>query len=233
MRISRSRPEVTTAIIEKAGSLGASLAGIAGMASLRNAPSCRDSSRGECPRDEGSFLVLALAHQASRPELDWWHGKGGTPGNHRLENIAGGLLNWLKEEFSLKARLFPYHAERGGVFLKDAAVLGRLGVVGKNNLLVTPEFGSRVRLRALALDFELEPMGPSSFAPCKSCDAPCLKACPQNAFKKGEYTRALCGRQMKLDEANIVITQETGETGPSSAHIEYCRACELACPAGE
>jgi len=97
-------------------------------------------------------LVLALVHDEGESELDWWDGERGTPGNRRLESIAKSLRQWLKEDLNSDAHLLPYHVEKGGIFLKDAAVLAGLGTIGMNNLLITPEFGPRVRLRALLLD---------------------------------------------------------------------------------
>jgi len=90
----------------------------------------------------------------------------------------------LNEEFSINARPLSYRIEEGGIFLKDAAALAGLGIIGKNNLLITPEYGPRVRLRALFLDLDLEPTGPIDFAPGEACDMPCRRACPQKAFRK-------------------------------------------------
>jgi len=71
----------------------------------------------------------------------------------------------------------PYHIENGGIYLKDAAVLAGLGTIGRNNLLITPEFGPRVRLRALLAGVDLPPTGPAGFDPCEGCPAPCLTDC--------------------------------------------------------
>jgi epoxyqueuosine reductase len=117
------------------------------------------------------------------------------------------------------AHLLPYHVEKGGIFLKDAAVLAGLGTIGMNNLLITPEFGPRVRLRALFLDAELAPTGPTDFAPCAGCDMPCRSACPQEAFKSGSYRKALCSEQMKTDEANAVVVEEGQKKDLSSEYM--------------
>jgi epoxyqueuosine reductase len=37
-------------------------------------------------------------------------------------------------------RPLQYKVEEAGMFLKDAATLAGLGIIGKNNLLITPEF---------------------------------------------------------------------------------------------
>ena len=53
----------------------------------------------------------------------------------------------MGEELGINALSLPYQIEFGGTFLKDSAVLAGLGVIGKHNLLVTPEFGSDLRLQ--------------------------------------------------------------------------------------
>ena len=212
---------IASQVIEKAIASGASLAGIANVVSLRDTPSYKIYGPVEWPVEAKSTLVLALPHEASDPELDWWDDKkGGTPGNRQLIKMAKSLSKCLSEEFNIRVRPLPYHVEKGGIFLKDAAVLAGLGIIGKNNLLITPGFGPRVRLRALFLDLVLESTGPIDFNPCEACNnMPCRHSCPQNAFRDGSYNRMLCNEQMKRDEANKAI------------FVKYCRACELACVA--
>ncbi|MFQ5811640.1 MAG: epoxyqueuosine reductase [Anaerolineae bacterium] len=229
-----------TAIIKKAKSLGASLAGIASVASLKDSPSYAiyDQSpyyesyeKVEWPVEAKSVLVLALLHDPSEPELDWWDDKPGrTPGNRQLMSMAKSLKQWMNDEFGINARPLPYRVEQGGILLKDAAVLAGLGTIGKNNLVITPQFGPRVRLRALFLDVDLEPTGPIDFDPCEGCDMPCRRACPRKAFRNGSYSRALCDLQMGEDEANEVIIENWGDGGSPGRVRKYCRACELACP---
>jgi epoxyqueuosine reductase len=101
----------------------------------------------------------------------------------------------------------PYQIEYGGAFLKDAAVLAGLGMIGKNNLLVTPQYGTRVRLRGMFIEAELEPTGPSTFDPCQGCGMPCQRACPQDAFRGGSFKRELCRKEQEYNE-------EHGEMAP-------------------
>jgi epoxyqueuosine reductase len=226
-----SESDVRLHIIEKCKSLGASLAGIGSAASLRDAPSYEVCGKVVFHEEARSVLVLALAHEPSKPELDWWDDKpGGTPGNRELARIGEQLKQWLKQELGITARHLPYHLEKGGIFLKDAAVLAGLGVIGQNNLVITPKFGSRVRFRALFLDADLEPTMLADFGPCDSCDRPCRRACPKNAFQSGSYNRPLCDDRMEEDQAHKIVIEKSGNDDSPTICIKYCRACELACP---
>jgi epoxyqueuosine reductase len=231
--VSSSDPDVSTQIIAQAKSSGASLAGIASISSLKNSPFHKVHREPVWPQGAKSVLVLGLHHKETEPELDWWDGNKGTPGNRRLIDVAKSLIEWLKKEFNLNAQDLPYHVEKGGIFLKDAAVLAGLGTIGMNNLLITPEFGPRVRFRALVVDVGLEPTSPIDFAPCESCDMHCGQVCPQDAFRSGSYSRMLCNEQMEIDITGKVIVKQREEKDLPFEYIKYCRACELACPVGK
>lgn len=205
------------------------MAGIVSVAALQNSPSHKIDGKVEWSAEAKSVLVLALAHKETEPELDWWGILGGTAGNRRLQITSKRLAQCLNEEFNIDAQLLPYQPGKGGIFLKDAAALAGLGIIGANNLLVTPGFGPRIRLRALLLDIQLVPTGPIDFSPCDNCDRPCWRACPQKAFSSGSYNSDLCENQMQEDEADAVIV-ENAEL--PMAYIKYCRDCELVCPIG-
>jgi len=219
-------------LLRHALSIGASMAGIASREALQNSRSYVACGLGPWPQNAESILVLGLAHPADQPRMDWWDGIQGTPGNRILVEIAGNIIEWLRLELGIAARDIPYRMEKGGIFLKDAAVLAGLGVIGRNNLLVTPPFGPRVRLRALFLDRILEPARPLEYAPCAACDAPCLRACPRKAFQGGRYERSLCRRQMDRDVARRKPGSKPAAGEPEKGWIKYCRRCELACPVG-
>jgi epoxyqueuosine reductase len=124
-----------------------------------------------------------------------------------------------------------------------------LGCIGKSNILVTPDFGPRVRLRALLLEQEILPTGPIEFDPCESCDEPCRQACPQYAFdeivfnpvqmgvtdlpgRDGNFSRPICNIQMQSD-IDAAIEDIDPQSGEMEKIIKYCRRCELACPVGQ
>lgn len=257
-------------IIDHAKKMGASVAGIAAVQALKKSPShfvfgklARYDGVGTqvsgkvkpgevCwPKFAGSAVVIGVEHPADQPELDWWQDglQGGTAGNRLLMDINSRLSEWLEHEMGFKTLKLPYHVENGGIFLKDAAVMAGLGCIGKNNLFVTPDYGPRVRLRAMLLDVELPATGPLEFDPCNGCAMPCRAACPQAAFQKkiyrqaelgldelpgrsGVYSRQRCNLQMQVDirnSANIKVDEQ----GTAGRRVKYCRLCEFACPVGK
>ena len=244
--------KIENTIIQKAKELGASLAGIARIDDLKASPSSEvyskkpfyeeydpDSAdyhefKGVEWRDEHkSMLVWALSHPASEPVLDWWSMKvpGFTLGNGVMRMQSKKLRIWLGEEHGIKALSLPYQIEYGGAFLKDSAHLAGLGVIGKNNLLVTPEFGTRLRLRGIFMEAELEPTGPIDFDPCNGCDKPYHRACPRDAFRSGSFERALCKQENDERYANEeMLDGSIMGIEEVSMVMKPCRFCELACP---
>jgi epoxyqueuosine reductase len=246
-----SKQSIETTIVEKALELGASLAGIARVKDLKASKSYKvyaqkpfyEEYDKESPnyfefkgvewRDEHkSVLIWALVHPVSEPELDWWSMKvpGFTPGNRVMRSQSKKLRTWLGEELGISALSLPYQIEFGGAFLKDSAALAGVGVIGKNNLLVTPEYGTRVRLRGIFMEAVLEPTGPTDFDPCSDCQKPCHKVCPRDAFRSGTFQRALCKLENDKREAAAVMLEGAimGIDEPSEVN-KPCRLCELAC----
>ena len=235
-----SSSKLAKKIIEKAKSLGASVAGVAQVEDLKESPShliCPqigmnldvpwqnikdDMQPAEVawPHDAVSAVVIGVEHSAREPELDWWDGKG-TPGNRILMRINKELAAWIEETFDCKTYKLPYLIEKGGIFLKDAAVMAGLGCIGRNNMVITPEYGPRIRFRALLLNREVEATGPLEFAPCQDCVQPCRTDCPVRAFEDtvpffqelgqsilpgtdGTYDRVTCNRKMEQDIEDAV-----------------------------
>jgi epoxyqueuosine reductase len=246
-------------ICEKAAEFGADIAGVASVEDLKHSPSHQicgqmpefagvgtrdtDPSMGgivRWPDGARSAIVIGAEHPADKPELDWWHkgsSGGNTAGNRLLMGIVSELAVWLEREHGIRCFELPYHIEHGGVYMKDAAVLAGLGHTGKNNMLVTPQYGPRVRLRAMLTDAVLPSAGVTGPDPCEDCDAPCRASCPREAFaervylsdeygqaelpgRTGVYGRLRCNQQM---------TADASMAGPV---VKYCRECELACPVG-
>jgi len=241
-------PSLSNEIIARARSYPGIRAGIARLKDVLRTPSyqvvpeaewstslssSQEGTLTEWPPGTRSVLVLGLYHPKNDPRLDWWD-RGNTNGNRRLMEISESLKQWLRKEHDLRAHPLPYHVEWGGLFLKDAAVLAGLGIIGQSNLLLHPEWGSQIRLRSILIEGDLQPNEPiEGFSPCETCDVLCHKVCPQNAFSSGAYRRPSCITQLNADAANKVPGGEIDENGKPIMVIKYCRACELACPVGK
>ncbi len=265
----KNRTSLSMEIINKAMEYGASLAGIANIQDLKKSPSHTtydmipaihtvgtEKGEGEeqnevtWPDKAGSAVVIAVEHPAEKPDLDWWVKglKGGTRGNAMLISVFSKLAQWLETHKQIRCIRIPYHIEKGGVYMKDSAVLGGLGCIGKNNMLISRRFGPRIRLRVMLMDVDLPSTGQSDFDPCKDCKEYCKKVCPRNVFDKkiyseknfkhnkmpgrdGDYDRIACNIQMENNIADIKSAEDKKENR-SAYEIKYCRQCELICPAG-
>lgn len=213
--------EIPKQMLDKALELGASVAGYVPAEKLRNCPSALAAGPQGFGTFSGTIVVLGLSHDPGQPELDWWEEGRGTPGDRILRRINRKLAAWLKDEYRITAHDIPYQPDDGGIYLKDAAVMAGLGIIGRNNLVINPRFGPRLRFRALWVDLEIgEPAIPPQESPCNACDHPCENACPMDALEGGAYSRGRCMARMESDKAQ------------KRKQVDHCRACELACPAG-
>ncbi len=237
--------ELRASLLARARDLGADLAGVASVDDLVTVTGGREPQAADrlgalpatepvCwPEEARSVVVVAVEHPRERPELDWWFGRIDPPGNRVLARVVQDLCDWAAGELGLRATHFPYHVERGGIYLKDAAVLAGLGCIGLNNLLVTPEFGPRIRLRALALDRELPSTGRSDFDPCADCGRPCRRGCPQGVFAA---TTGLDGTSSSADGAvphgaaphGGLLPARTGEFSRQRCYLQMDRDIESA-----
>jgi epoxyqueuosine reductase len=253
-------------IVETAMEKGATLAGIASMEALKVSAShtiynkmgnyagigtvkdddaLRDFQLFNWPDSVKSVLVIGLSHPEDKPELDWWDGKG-TPGNRILIDIIKRTSQQIENDLKVKTHKLHYYVEKGGIFLKDAAVLAGLGCIGKNNMLITPSRGPRIRLRALFIDAEIHPTGPIAFDPCAGCKVFCRRVCPEKAMdgkapifesmefserlpgRDGTYNREICNVRMEKD-----VAESTRNNDGREPTIKYCRKCEFVCPVGK
>lgn len=257
-------------ILKIALQCGADLAGIANVEDLKRAPAftvitkmpeyngvgtymrgVNDTFLSGVVWPEGmkSVVVLAYHHSVAEPKLDYWFEGYTTIGNKKLIE-AGKKLKTRLIEYGIETFSLNYHVEKGGIFLKDSGVVAGLGCIGKNNLLVTPQYGPHVRLRALGISLDLPSTGPSGYDPCKDCGTKCWEKCAKSAFAKqiysdkqlgrtelpgrvGNFDRTVCNVQMKEDEENMELLKIGLDSEEEAVKtIKYCRVCEYACPIG-
>ncbi|MGA3172807.1 MAG: hypothetical protein ABSE25_00100 [Syntrophorhabdales bacterium] len=106
--------------------------------------------------------------------------------NYRLDIIAYELAKAIER---MGARALPFAAsqmvdwknQKGHISHKHIAEAAGVGWIGRNNLLVHPLFGARLRLNTVLVDMDLVPARPLAFG-CGECAA-CIGACPASCIR--------------------------------------------------
>ncbi|HML26356.1 MAG TPA: epoxyqueuosine reductase [Methanomethylovorans sp.] len=149
------------------------------------------------------------------------------------------LVSWLNEK-GYKA--IPTHL----VQEKIAATLAGLGFIGHNTLVITPEYGPRVRWMTVLTDAELEPDEPFTRDLCAEqplCQEKslCVKSCPYQAIIPGPSQGVEPGKKVIYDKC-VVSHEFDKEVSPKhEKHIRRitdrgfmeCTICNLICPYGK
>ena len=109
----------------------------------------------------------------------------------------------------------------GEVSFKYAASRAGLGVYGRSSLIITPQFGPRVRFGLVLTDAPLEADQPPRMDFCTGCQV-CMKLCPGKAITEKGHDRVKCFRS----------ELETGVTA-LGVSFRFCPAyCWRKCPVG-
>jgi epoxyqueuosine reductase QueG len=80
------------------------------------------------------------------------------------------------------SQILDWKKQTGHLSHKKMGVLAGLGWIGRNNMLVNPEFGSQFRLVTILTDMPLKIDQPS-LENCGTCHL-CMKVCPAQAIKE-------------------------------------------------
>ena len=110
---------------------------------------------------------------------------------------------------------------------KTVATLAGLGWIGKTALLITPEFGSAIRLTTVLTDMPLEVGKPMAVSKCGTCDA-CVTSCPVDAAS-GQVWEFGMDRDDLYDVYKCeYTTRELSEKAGLNATL--CGICIYKCP---
>jgi len=110
---------------------------------------------------------------------------------------------------------------------KTVATRSGLGWIGKCALLVTPEFGSAVRLTSVLTDAVLDVGNPINESRCGNCNR-CMVNCPAEAVKGVNWNT----EKEREDYYNAIVCRKEARMRSSLAGINQslCGLCILSCP---
>ncbi len=186
---------LTQEVKRKAKEVGFTLVGVAKPEMLRDLPyGWVGKITNLCPPEElmpnvKSILLLGLKVENRALNLTVsspnWKGYGMHLPNEQFEDYQfyyEVLKNkaWAVVNFLVKRGYDATFSFR--LPLKTAAVRCGLGCQGKNTLLITPEFGPKVRIISVLTSAELDPDKPWTKDLCSNCQK-CVDACPTKALK--------------------------------------------------
>ncbi len=152
--------------------------------------------------------------------------------NHKLDKIAIKTKEIIEKKgyraFIIEASNITDNEELKGLFPhKTAATQSGLGWIGKCALLVTKEYGPRVRLVTVLTDALLKTDSPIIESLCSTCKI-CKDYCPGNASKginwninmerEDIYDAAACNKVLKGFESKL--------------GLDICGICVSRCPYG-
>lgn len=118
------------------------------------------------------------------------------------------------------------------------AIDAGLGELGRNGVLITPEFGPRVRLCKVFTDLPLVPDKPIEFGVwdfCAHCER-CAEECPSQAIPDGEPTTQICNKSNREGLLRWPVNGEKciafWESNRSGSCLDCIRVCPFNKPSG-
>jgi epoxyqueuosine reductase len=176
--------------------------------------------------NEPWVILLALAHNYERLKevpSDETNGIGVVDvGDQyaRGTRSSYALANWIRSQ-GYKAQPYP-GPSAGALLLIPPAIASGLGELGKHGSLISPKFGSGVRLAGITTDMPLVSTAPVRFGAdqfCSTCQV-CANACPPGAIsEKKQLVRGVERWYVDFDKCI-----------PFFAEAASCGICIAECP---
>lgn len=194
----------------------------------------RDLPVGTCPYSDVAFSPDGRFKSVMTTVIPYWFKPEKThnisiyamlPDYHKIVvDILNDIIAELKKLFP--DNIFEPHADVSPVNEKKAAVLGGLGSIGKNTLLINEKYGSFLFIGDICTDAEIHIENEIKANNCGDCDL-CIKACPGNALEHGfcpeNCVSALTQKKGDLTESQKQILRRCGS-------VWGCDICSLVCP---
>ncbi len=105
---------------------------------------------------------------------------------------------------------------------RHAAYLAGLGTFGINNIILTKEFGPRVRFASIFTNVEIPPDPVMHESLCTRC-MKCVGICPVGALNENDYPEGITDKNLCIARSEALLKQ----------HISPCGFCIKVCPVGQ
>ncbi len=145
-------------------------------------------------------------------------------GPHPLDAFVAATVHAADPALGALSRRWVFASPTSSIFLdfRLLAATAGLGQRGRLGLLMHPEHGPWLGLRAAC--FVGEALGPASPAvvtlACTGCPAPCLAACPGQAFVDGQWSVGRCAT-FHAESDRCARTCHSREACPAGASARY------------
>ena len=116
-----------------------------------------------------------------------------------------------------------YSVDTGFIDERYASYLSQMGYLGKNQFLITKDFGSYLFLATILVDIEI-PKSPKALDDCGTCRA-CIDACPSNALDHG-FEEELCISYLTQAKKPF----DNREISYLKTMVYGCDICQRVCP---
>ncbi len=155
--------------------------------------------------------------------------------NEILDNITTNIAAWIisrgfRAEAVPASKIIDIENLLGGLSHKAVARMAGIGWQGKSLLIVSPEFGPRIRLATVLTDMPLTPDGPIKNR-CGACTE-CTDACPAGAIRNVTASGMYSSREEALVFGRCVDKTLANSKMPGIG-ARICGVCVRACPHGK
>ena len=203
---------------------GADLVGIGDMSKVEN---CDFKTGVSIAVSLPKHVIIDLQEAPTKEYYDLYHSL-----NQRLNEIVMSGEEFLKKEgFEAEAqttnRIKMIRDKTTRIPHKTVATRAGLGWIGKNCLLVTPQYGSAVRISSILTNAPLQCSEPVDRSRCGACNL-CVKECPAQALK-GTLWNTDIPREEIIDIEKCYKKQVEIMTEKTGIHTDLCGKCFAVC----
>jgi epoxyqueuosine reductase QueG len=227
--------DYTIELFELTTSLGAVQTGVADLSSLQTIKTS--------PNNLLTNFIYAISVAVVIPNSVFRRITKKNPGEIYAHNYktANTLLDQITFRTSEKIIDYGYRALAIPASLSLTRLMGNaphkafaraagLGWIGKNLLLITPEYGPRIRLATVLTDIPLKPGNPIEHQ-CGDCTK-CIDACPVGALKHFNFDDYPSRREDAFDAQKCSDRLDNMEK-LSNIGVSICGLCIKVCPIGK